>query len=352
LKNSYTLLQRILHKISLENGIFLEASYQLEKEIQKSNLKDAPNISKVFITGLARSGTTSILNHLVNQGSFFSLGYKNLPFIMMPNLSKKIYNPKINKTFKERAHGDSILVNEESPEAIDEVFWKMILENSYIGKNEMNFHKLNEKVIHEYLNFIFLHLQAAENNQTVYCTKNNNNILRLSSLENYFPNDTFIITFRDPVQHALSLRKQHLKFVEKQKKDPFILSYFNSLGHHEFGLGLKPFYLGDDLIFSRISNGDSQTMDYWLYAWLNYYKYFLNMQSGNEILISFENLCANPNNEMKKIFNKTKVKARSTFEPFEQTHYPLDEEVDAHLISECYQIYNQLLIQSEIENVE
>ena len=55
---------------------------------------------------------------------------------------------------------------------------------------------------------------------------------------------------------------------------------------------------------------------------------------------------------MKKIFNKTKVKGKSTFEPFEQLHYQLDEEVDAHLISECYQIYNQLLIQSEIEHVE
>ncbi len=352
MKNSYTFLQRILHKISLENGIFLEASFLLEKEIQKYSLKEAPEIPKVFISGLARSGTTSILNNLVNEGSFFSLGYKNLPFIMMPSLSKKIYSPKINKTFKERAHGDSILVNEESPEAIDEVFWKMILENSFIGKNGMNFHKLNEKVIHEYVNFILLHLQGAESNQTIYCTKNNNNILRLSSLENYFPNETFIITFRDPVQHALSLRNQHYKFVEKQKKDPFILSYFNSLGHHEFGLGLKPFYLGDDLIFSRISNGDSQTMDYWLYVWMNYYKYFLNIQTGNEILISFEKLCLNPNKEMKKIFKKTKVKGKPTFEPYEQTQYRLDEEVDAHLMSECYQIYNQLLIQSEIENVE
>jgi len=352
LKNSYTFLQRILHKISLENGIFLEASFLLEKEIQKYSLKEAPEIRKVFISGLARSGTTSILNNLVNEGSFFSLGYKNLPFIMMPSLSKKIYSPNINKTFKERAHGDSILVNEESPEAIDEVFWKMILENSFICKNKMNFHKLNEKVIHEYVNFISLHLKANQNNQTIYCTKNNNNILRLSSLENYFPNDTFIITFRDPIQHVLSLRKQHLKFVEKQKKDSFILSYFNSLGHHEFGLGLKPFYLGDDLIFSRISNGDSKTADYWLYVWLNYYKYFLNIQTGNEILISIENLCVNPNKEMKKIFKKTKVKGKSTYKPFERIHYKLDEEVDAHLISECYQIYNQLLNQSEIENVE
>jgi hypothetical protein len=55
---------------------------------------------------------------------------------------------------------------------------------------------------------------------------------------------------------------------------------------------------------------------------------------------------------MKKIFKKTKVKGKSTFEPFEQIHYHLDEKVDAHLMSECYQIYNQLLNQSEIENVE
>ena len=49
--------------------------------------------------------------------------YADMPFILAPNLWSKI-NLNHQTELSERAHGDGILINSESPEAFEEVFWK------------------------------------------------------------------------------------------------------------------------------------------------------------------------------------------------------------------------------------
>ena len=94
--------------------------FEIEKIIYLKN-KDLTNQSHIFISGLPRSGTTSLLNFIYLSNQFASLKYKNMPFVLSPNFSK-LFNKK-NILKKERLHADGITYDINSPEAFDEVFF-------------------------------------------------------------------------------------------------------------------------------------------------------------------------------------------------------------------------------------
>ena len=50
----------------------------------------------MFITGLPRSGITSLLNFLFSLDEYGSLTYNNMPFILSPNFSK-LFHKNISK---------------------------------------------------------------------------------------------------------------------------------------------------------------------------------------------------------------------------------------------------------------
>ena len=86
----------------------------------------------VFIAGLARSGTTILLNAIYQSNQFASLTYDDMPFILAPNFWTKTSPKKRHGKLQERAHGDNIRISTNSPEAFEEVFWKTFSDNSII----------------------------------------------------------------------------------------------------------------------------------------------------------------------------------------------------------------------------
>ena len=61
--NKYTFLQKKLHKLCLKNNIIKKSLFEIEKILFFK--KDILNKeSHIFITGLPRSGTTTLLNFL------------------------------------------------------------------------------------------------------------------------------------------------------------------------------------------------------------------------------------------------------------------------------------------------
>ena len=120
---NYTKLQKFLHDIVLKKKFINKSLFELEKIIYLKKNK-TKNETHIFVTSLPRSGTTSILNFLYSSGKFASLTYKNMPFILAPNFSK-LFN-KNNFPKKERLHGDGILFDINSPEALDEIFLIMM----------------------------------------------------------------------------------------------------------------------------------------------------------------------------------------------------------------------------------
>ena len=277
---NYNTIQKFLHDFVLSKKIINKSLFELEKIIYLKN-KDTKNQSHVFITGLPRSGTTSLLNFLFSSKEYASLTYNNMPFILSPNFSKLFHKKDITK--KERLHGDGIYFDTNSPEALDEIFFDN-----------------NEKFINNELeNFIQLILLNKKKNR--YLSKNNLNFKRIDIIQSILPNSIFLIPIREPLQHANSLLNQHLHFSQLQKEDDFIRRYMNYLGHNEFGLNHKPW--NNPIHFNDLNN-----INYWLEQWDLFYKFIYNKFNSykNCNFIVYEKL--NDPNYVEKILEKINLK--------------------------------------------
>ncbi|MXO60305.1 hypothetical protein GRI89_12225 [Altererythrobacter salegens] len=240
----------------------------------------------VFITGLARSGSTALLRNLYATNQFGSLTYADMPFVLAPNLWTQIsrrWRTPIEPI--ERAHGDGIQIGQQSPEAFDEVFWRLTCGSSYIRSNELLPHRLSSSMVERFRNFIRLVLLNTDRHR--YLSKGNNNILRLSSLAEKMPDCTILLMIREPHDHAESLLRQHLR--SKELKDSFRVEYKQWLVHHEFGEDHRPFR------FVNLPNRNNTTIDYWLATWISVYRSLFNVaaESKNVLIVPYREFCEN-----------------------------------------------------------
>lgn len=127
-ENSYSLIEKSLHYLALDFKFTREFAFDLECEFflkkNKRVIETYYDKRSIHVCGLARSGTTLLLNLLYGTGQFYSLSYRDMPFVMSPNFWKLISNNfRIKGELKERAHGDGMLINFDSVEAFEEIFW-------------------------------------------------------------------------------------------------------------------------------------------------------------------------------------------------------------------------------------
>jgi len=304
-RNKYNFFSKFIHKLALSNNVVKDAAFDIEKFLLRNKKKPKNNQKNIFITGLARSGTTILNKFLYETGLFASLTYRDMPFVLSPNIwnffTKNFY--KQSKNIK-RAHSDRIEINYDSPENFDEVFFKTKLSNSYISKNNLTEHVLNDEIISEFQ--IYVSNILLKNKKDYYLSKNNNNILRIESLSKAFPNSSFIVLFRDPIEQSNSLLTQHKNFIKLQTEDAFNLDYMNYLAHYEFGKNQKKFrFHANDLE----NNFDKLDICYWLSQWINVYGYLLDISNKyqNIHLINYEKLCDDPINQLMPIVNQHKI---------------------------------------------
>ena len=247
-----------------------EVTFDFENTNISSSIETGHHI---FITGLARSGTTILLNALYKSNIFASLSYADMPFVLAPNLWSKISFNKKNLELKERAHGDGIKVSTESPEAFEEVFW-----HTFAAENH---DELGEKFRVYVGNILYKYKKER------YLSKNNQNIKRVELINSIFINSKILIPFREPIQHAYSLLTQHKKFIEDSKNDKFISKYMKWIGHTEFGPNYIPIY-NQNLNFQN-----DLEINHWIEQWyLTYSNAFQSLKNKNNFhFISYEKLC-------------------------------------------------------------
>jgi len=284
----YSLAEKILHYVALQSRFTGQMLFDIERSIY---LKAAPNqvVGKhVFVSGLARSGTTILMRAIYNSDQFASLTYKDMPFVLCPNLWRAVTNRYSRKPFsQERAHGDGIIVDFNSPEALDEVFWKVFSGEDYIKEYGLVPYNPSAETLNSFSDYVRLILHSR--NKSRYLSKNNNNILRISAIKSIFPNAIFIIPIRDPLTHSWSLLSQHQRF---STASVFTKRYMTWLVHHEFGATQKPF------IFNSTPQSliDSDELLYWVELWFNCYEYlsqFINDTGTDIYFVPYESLCTN-----------------------------------------------------------
>ena len=310
LNDNYNFLDKLIHKIILNNNFVGKSMYSLEKYLF---LQTEDNIKKnkhIFISGLARSGSTLLLNLLHESNFFCSLTYSDMPFILAPNLwSKFNFSKKRNLEFINRAHSDLINISIHSPESFEEVFWKSIQNNSYITKASLIKTPVSNKHLKEYNDFISL--ICFKYSKKNYLTKNNNSILRLKEILSYFDNSFFLIPFRYPSNHVGSLINQHKRFKKIQKENNFTRKYMNWLGHYEFGLDEKSFNFN-----KKYKTFEDESNNYWLQKWIIYYDQIINIINNNNlirqriILCNYDRLCIEKDKYFRFILEKINIKSK------------------------------------------
>ena len=293
---NYSRLDRTLHKLAFSNLEIQKSLADIEDRMHAKRLEIIAIETPVFITALPRAGTTFMLDVLArNPGTFVTHTYRCMPFVLCPILWDSISRGFRRADEKrERMHGDGMSVGYDSPEAFEEVLWRAFWPQKY-HNDRIELWRSDDRNP-EFEDFLRNHIRklialvAPAGAKSRYISKNNANIARLPLLKAIFPDAIFITPFRDPINQAASLLRQHTRFLKIHAEDPFARLYMDYIGHFEFGGGLRPidFPVLEDV--PRPTN--PMTGDFWLAYWIRGYSFLASADSPH--FIDFDAFCAEP----------------------------------------------------------
>lgn len=295
-------------------SFFLERleSMMLKEEINKFNIN-----KPIYITGLARSGTTILLEMLEKHPDLATHQYKHFIMPYLPSAIENIFATfiKIKKSF-ERIHQDGIIVSSNSPEAIEEIFWQKFFDDTHDEKitNVFNKEISNPKFEIFYRNHI-KKLMISQNCSR-YLAKNNYNITRLEYLIKIFPNSRFLLTIRNPVDQIASLIKQSKLFLKLESNIPFLKEWLKIIGHQEFGHNQVCINIGNYNIINKIRSNWNDNKSYvkgWAYYWTSIYNFVAKLLDNNyklrnaTLIVKYDELCENSEKVINKILKHSEL---------------------------------------------
>ncbi len=302
--NNYSFLDRLIHRVAFSTRRAQIAISDMESTLFSKEISNIDHSRPLFITGLPRAGTTILLELLDQLDETASHTYRDMPCIMTPLLWSRLsssFGQESKPT--ERAHGDGLTINTDSPEAFEEVLWNTFWKTQYTDdciktwgpKKQREF----DLFFKDHMKKIIALRSPKQNksNQAARCapryvSKNNLNISRVPYLKESFPKAQIVIPFREPIQHASSLLKQHKNFLAMHKKDRFSKEYMRAVGHYDFGENLKPVNFSNWLNTTPFK--DPLTLEFWIDYWIAAYTYLLQQIDRNVGLFCFEALRTQP----------------------------------------------------------
>lgn len=286
----------------------------LESKLLRKKLNASPVDAPVYISGLARSGTTIMLELLAGLDGVVTHTYRDFPLLLTPFALRRFYRfldrfavGELKKT--ERAHKDRILVTPTSPESMEEVIWMSFFKKLH---DESQNNVLNENTsLPAFERFYTDHigkLLLAEH-ATRYVSKANYNVTRIRYLKKLFPSACFVLVIRNPLQHIASLMKQEKLFTQTQEEDPATLAHTEMTGHFEFGKGRRFIHTGDEDAMRTLQAAFAEGKDMlgWAIYWNSIYAYLLGLL-GDPLLrdklmvVHYEELCQDAATVLKKVF--------------------------------------------------
>ena len=271
--NRYSAADRFFHMLAFSNPAVLKAAFSSIEDQLISWAPREPSAPPVFITSLARGGTTALLNALHDIPGIATHTYRDMPFLTAPILWNRLAGGrKRGVELHERAHGDGLEIDLDTPEAFEEVIWKMFWPEKFQGGSIGLWGVVGDRKA-EAEQFLAHHMakvirarefpgRDAAAGMVRYCSKNNTNVARIPYLVNAFPGCRIIVPVRRPESHAASLLRQHKNFLNLQAEDGFV-SVYARYRTFQFGALHKP------LQFPGFEEDryDPVTGDYWLHYW-------------------------------------------------------------------------------------
>jgi len=295
-KSPYTSTERLLHRLAFGTRPAQVAVADLEDRLFAKELAPLETDRPVFITALPRAGTTLLLECCARLPEFATHSYRDMPFVLTPCLWSRFASRfRQNGEMKERAHGDGMQVSPDSPEAFEELLWMAFWRKHYRHDRIVPWQPENRDEFDDFLRnhmrkIIFLRRGPAA--PARYLSKNNANIARVGYLRLLFPQALLIVPFRDPLQHAASLWRQHRRFKAIHAEDRFAADYMKGVGHFEFGANLRP--IDFDGWLDRRTSEDPNGLPFWIEYWIVAYRSLLEGSGRRPVFLDFDALCRAP----------------------------------------------------------
>ncbi|QBQ56638.1 sulfotransferase [Nitrosococcus wardiae] len=292
-------------------GFWIRAG-NFETSVLEDRIASTQVQAPIYISGLARSGSTILLEILARHPDCATHAYKDFPLVLTPyfwswflDRSRRVDEVKV-----ERAHGDGITVTPDSPEAIEEPVWMAFFPELHnpLRSNVLNAHIEAPAFERFYRNHIRKILWLRHS--TRYLAKGNYNVTRLEYLLKLFPDAHFVIPVREPAAHIASLMRQHQHFHALHCKNPRALRYMQRVGHYEFGLDRRPIHIGEDSQASAILQDwiEGREVEGFARLWSDVHLYIAQRLDATPalreaaLIVRHEDLCAAPREQLRKLF--------------------------------------------------
>lgn len=269
----------------------------------------------IFVAGLARSGSTILLETLAQHPDAATHQYRDYPPVFTPWFWNRFVDlaPGKKNVAVERTHADGINITPESPEAFEEMIWMAFFRHLHdVGDNNtLDEHISNPAFEAFYRDHIrkLIHVRGG----TRYVSKANYLVTRMEYLLSLFPDARFVLPVRDPVWHIASLIKQHTLFCAGEQNNPRAVAHMQRVGHFEFGLDRRPINTGDLHATLDIMNlwKNGKEIEGWAHYWSNLHHYLADRLTVNKALekatlvMRYEDLVADPAGKLRALFDHT-----------------------------------------------
>lgn len=290
---------------NLESGI-------LKDEIAKIRI-EAP----IYVAGLARAGSTFLLETLAEHTDTVTHRYRDFPPVFTPYWWNRFldFMPSKETQPTERAHKDGIAITPESPEAFEEPLWMAFFAdlhdpktNAILDRNSTN--PAFERFYREHIQKL-LSVRGGQR----YLSKGNYNLTRLGYLQKMFDDARFVLPIRAPAWHIASLIKQHRLFCRGLADNQRAIDHMRRVGHFEFGLDRRPINAGDDGVIEAI-------LDLWAKGaevegqaryWAHLHGRIADQLDADPVLrdavlvVRYEDLCATPAETIRRLFDHCRL---------------------------------------------
>jgi hypothetical protein len=282
----------------------------LESRLIADDIDAVSVVQPVYISGVARAGSTILLESLARHPDLASHRYRDYPPVFTPYWWNRFLErvPQREAAPAERTHRDGIAITPDSPEAFEEVIWMAFFPDLHDPAQSA---VLSGEARHpEFEAFYRDHIRklVRVRGGRRYLSKDNYNVSRLEYLLELFPDARFVIPVRDPVWHIASLMKQHALFCRGEERHPEALRHMQRVGHFEFGLDRRPINVGDAALLARITDawarGDE--VEGWSRYWGYIYGHVADRLAANaalreaSLVVRFEELCRSSHEVLKR----------------------------------------------------
>jgi hypothetical protein len=288
---------------------------RLESSQVAEQLANAPVRMPIYVSGLARSGTTLLHEIVSSHPGVATHRLKDYPMVFTPYWWRRGTASKRAQQPWERPHRDKMMVTNDSPDAVEEMLWMAFFPKCHdpaisnlIGAETSN--PAFESFYKAHIGKLVLAERA-----TRYAAKANYHIARLPYLARLFPDARFLIPIRAPAGHIASLMRQHEWFSAGHRQHRRSLTFMQRSGHFEFGLDRRPVNLGDNARVQSILQAwaAGEEIRGWARYWDMVYNYLHRLLSTDAqvrsaaLVVSFEANCASPAATLKTVLEHCRL---------------------------------------------